>query len=61
MINNERQYRITRSQAQKFEAAIRQLENARSAPNVKPALHQAQINALRSQLADLEEEIAEDA
>src|SRR5690349_11761687 len=58
MIKNERQYRITRSQAQKFQAAIRELEETRPAKNVSPALHKAQIDALRSQLADLEEEIA---
>lgn len=59
MIKNERQYRITRSQALKFGAAIRELEKAGPAPKVKPALHQAQIDALRSQMADLQEEVAE--
>src|SRR5438552_3478519 len=59
MIKNERQYRITRSQAQKFQSAIRELDVTKPAPNVKLALHKAQISALRSQLADLEEEIAE--
>jgi transcriptional regulator with XRE-family HTH domain/dephospho-CoA kinase/Zn-dependent peptidase ImmA (M78 family) len=59
MIKNERQYRITRSQAQKFQAAIRELEETKPAKNVSPVLHKAQIDALRSQLVDLEEEIAD--
>ena len=59
MIKNERQYRITRSQAQKFQAAIHELERTKPANNVSPVLHRAQIDALRSQLADLEEEVAE--
>ena len=59
MIKNERQYRITRSQAQKFQAAIRELEATQPAKDVSPVLHKAQIDALRSQVADLEEEIAE--
>ena len=53
MIKNERQYRITRSQAQKFQAAIRELEGTKPENNVSPVLHKAQIDALRSQLADL--------
>jgi transcriptional regulator with XRE-family HTH domain/dephospho-CoA kinase len=59
MIKNERQYRITRSQAQKFQAAIHELEGTKPADNISPVLHKAQIDALRSQLADLEEEVAE--
>jgi transcriptional regulator with XRE-family HTH domain/dephospho-CoA kinase len=57
MIKNERQYRITRSQAQKFQATIRDLEKGKPEANVNQLLHAAQVSALRSQLADLEEEM----
>ena len=59
MIKNERQYRITKSQGQKFEDAIRKLEQSGPEEGVHPVLHQAQVNALRSQLLDLQAELAQ--
>lgn len=59
MIKNERQYRITRSQAQKFENAIRELEAGERQEGVHPLLHQAQVNALRSQLQELQTDLSE--
>lgn len=59
MIKNERQYRITKSQAEKFENAIHELESARTDTQVHPKLRQAQIDALRSQWTDLREELEE--
>ena len=59
LIKNERQYRITRTQAEKFETAIRELESAPAAGRLHPKLHQAQIDALQSQLAELREELEE--
>jgi hypothetical protein len=58
MIKNERQYRITKAQANKFTQALRELrgEGKRTA---HPVLHKAQLDALRSQLADLSCELTE--
>jgi|GEM_PF-206931 len=59
MIKNERQYRITKSQAQKFEDAIRKLEADGRKEGLHPLLHKAQVNALRSQLQDLQADLAQ--
>jgi ribosome-binding protein aMBF1 (putative translation factor) len=60
VIKNERQYAITRAQAEKFERALRDLTHRSGpAPGVPPALRKAEEDALRSQLADLRAEIAE--
>ncbi|RBP05026.1 helix-turn-helix protein [Roseiarcus fermentans] len=59
MITNERQYRITRSEADRFRKAISELANATVRPDVHPRLLQAEREAMESQLADLEAELAE--
>ena len=59
MIKNERQYRITNAQAEKFAAAIREKELAPPDKHVHAKLRDAELNALRSQLADLREELEE--
>jgi transcriptional regulator with XRE-family HTH domain/dephospho-CoA kinase len=59
LIKNERQYRITRAQAEKFETAVQDLKSAPAGSRVHPKLHQAQIDALQSQLAELREELEE--
>ena len=59
MIKNERQYRITKSQAEKFDAAMRNLEGAAPDKRVHPKLQKAQLDALRSQLSDLRAELEE--
>lgn len=59
MIKNERQYRITNAQAEKFKNAIHELESESPAAGVHPALLKAQIDALRSQLQDIQEELSE--
>ena len=58
MIKNERQYRITKAQAAKFSKA---LDKLRQQPNTElhPVIAKAQEDALRSQLADLENELRE--
>ncbi len=67
MIKNERQYRITKTQAEKFAQALAQIEQtpqSKQAPQSDPTadghllLQQAQADALRSQLATLREEIS---
>jgi transcriptional regulator with XRE-family HTH domain len=59
MIKNERQYRITRAQADKFEIALRELEGSADDGRIHPKLRKAQIDALRSQLSDLRAEVEE--
>jgi ribosome-binding protein aMBF1 (putative translation factor) len=60
MIRNERQYRITKAQAEKFAHALSQLVEAmEEEAQVHPLLQKAQEDALRSQLADLQAQLAE--
>jgi transcriptional regulator with XRE-family HTH domain/Zn-dependent peptidase ImmA (M78 family) len=62
MIKNERQYRITKAQARKFEEALahlRQSSENGELPEVHPLLVQAQIDALQSQFDELREQLEE--
>lgn len=60
MIKNERQYRITKSQADKFEQALVQIDGAPHKDNQPHILLQkAQKEALQSQLDDLRAQLAE--
>src|SRR5262245_7746798 len=58
MITNERAYRITQAQAEKFRKAIAATEKE-SPPSTKihPKLHRASIDGMRAQLRDLEAEL----
>ncbi len=56
MIKNEREYRITKAQAEKFRRAVAAF-NAETDTSVHPRLRRAQADALCSQLADLEGEL----
>lgn len=56
MITNERQYRITHAQAQRFQHALDEFDD-RARPDLDPRLAQAERAALASQLADLREEL----
>ena len=58
MIKNERQYRITKAQAGKFAKAIREMKSGPKSM-AQPVLRKAQIDAMESQLADLQHEIDE--
>ena len=58
MIKNERQYRIGKAQAKKFERAISETAASRKG-DIHPVLHKAQIEAMKSQVADLRREIEE--
>jgi ribosome-binding protein aMBF1 (putative translation factor) len=58
MIKNEREYRITKSQAAKFRRALDQF-NAEDHSSIHPRLRKAQADALQSQLEDLESELKE--
>jgi len=59
MIKNERQFRITKAQAEKFRATIHGLESAGTKEDIHPVLRKAEIEGLRSQLSDLDTEIQE--
>ena len=58
MIKNERQYRITKAQADKFAKALHEMTTSPQRVG-HPVLRKAQIAALQSQLEDLHREIAE--
>ena len=58
LIKNERQYHITKSQAEKFEKAIHEMENVQES-NMHPVLRKAQSDAMKSQVEDLQREIEE--
>ncbi|HEX7314294.1 MAG TPA: helix-turn-helix transcriptional regulator [Pyrinomonadaceae bacterium] len=60
MIKNERQYRITRAQAAKLEAALEAFSvQAAGDKRSHPRLVKAQTDALRSQLESLHDELRE--
>lgn len=57
MITNERQYRITKSEARKFEQAIAVARGRDRSPDVDPRLHQAMIESLESELTVLRDQL----
>ena len=58
MIKNQRQYRITKTQVERFERTIAGV-TAKPNRNLHPVLRKAQVDALKSQLADLKSELRE--
>jgi ribosome-binding protein aMBF1 (putative translation factor) len=58
MIRNDRQFRITRAQADRFAKAIHGTKASQKS-NVHPLLRKAQIDAMESQLGDLQRELEE--
>jgi hypothetical protein len=56
MLKNERQYATTKAQADKFARALEELID-RPAAGVHPVLRNAEEDAVRSQLADLQAEL----
>ena len=59
MITNERQYRITKAAAKRFEKAIAAAENEAPLEGVHPRLQRAMVDAMCSQLDDLRGEVRE--
>lgn len=57
MITNERQYRITKAEARRFEEALAQA--GKETVQIHPRIRQAMREGLESQLQELREEIAE--
>ena len=46
MITNERQYRIARAEAEKFEEVIAAAQDQEPSPGVHPRIHEAMIDSL---------------
>jgi transcriptional regulator with XRE-family HTH domain len=59
MIKNERQYRITKSAAEKFERALASFDAAPPPPEIHPLLRKAERDALVGQLEELRDQLAE--
>jgi transcriptional regulator with XRE-family HTH domain len=59
MIKNEREYRITKAQAERFEHALSELGASGGDPRLDPLLQKAEREAIQSQLEELHEQIAE--
>ena len=61
MIKNERQYRITKNQADRFSQTLANLKrrSRETGAGAHPLIAKAQADALRSQLSDLEEQLRE--
>jgi transcriptional regulator with XRE-family HTH domain len=59
MIKNERQYRITKAAAEKFEKSLAKLDAEGLPPGVSPRLAEAEREGVLSQLQDLREELRE--
>ena len=60
MIKNERQYRITRAQVERFERTIKELRSrSQTESNVHPLIARGQEDAVSSQLEDLKREMRE--
>jgi len=58
MIKNDRQFRITKAQVQRFEKAIKDVAAAPKRA-IHPVLQKAEMDALKSQLSDLRQELEE--
>lgn len=56
MIKNERQFKLTRSQVQRFEAALADLEN-RETTELHPVQHDLELRSIASTIAELEDSI----
>ena len=59
MIENERQYHVTKKRIAQFEASLANLHATPRPDHVPPRLHQAMQESVASQLADLHHEAAE--
>ena len=57
MITNQRQYRIAKSEARKFEESIAATRTTEPSSGVHPRVHDAMIEALESELDGLREQL----
>jgi len=59
MIKNDRQYNITKAQAEKFARALRDISKGSSVQDIHPALAKAQREAMENQYQELQQELKE--
>lgn len=59
MIKNEKQYNITKTQAEKFAKALRDISKGTPVLNIHPTLVKAQLEAIKSQYEELQQELRE--
>ena len=59
MIKNEREYRITKAQVERFERALEALRTRPAARGVDPDLPRLEAEGIRAQLDELREDLAE--
>lgn len=59
MIENQRQYAVTKKRLAQFEASLASLRTTSAPTNLPPRLHRAMPESIASQLADLRHEVAE--
>jgi DNA-binding Xre family transcriptional regulator len=59
MIENERQYYVTKKRIAQFEASLASLFATPPPANLPPRLHRAMCESIESQLADLRHDVAE--
>ena len=57
MIKNDRQYDVTKAQAQKFAKALQGFAKGKSVQSMHPALAKAQREAIKSQYEELQQEL----
>jgi hypothetical protein len=57
VIKNERQFRITKAQVRRFQDAIAELASQARPANISPRLWEAQRQAARSQMEELQEQV----
>lgn len=57
MAKNDREYRITKAQARKFERALSQLSESGEGAQLHPLVRKAQRDAVQSQLEELKESL----
>lgn len=57
VIKNEQQFRITKAQVRRFQDAIDELASQERPANISPRLWEAQRQAARSQMEELQEQV----
>ncbi|MGH9067686.1 MAG: helix-turn-helix domain-containing protein, partial [Acidimicrobiales bacterium] len=59
MINNDREYRLTRAEARRFAAVVEDLGRRAPADEADPAVRELQLSAVQGQLDSLRAELAD--
>jgi hypothetical protein len=57
MIENQKQYEITKQHLQNFEDDLKILESTEEHPDIHPTLREFQINSVKAKIRDFKEEI----